>query len=130
MSSGKFNTSTKNKLTTKYGKILKVTHYESDEAYPIMEYKIRPICSICGGDVGCVCYNNDNSDDEPYDAAIKGLQQKWCCEKSHCICEFMKEYNSEKYKKLVKKYGNDEQSISDNLLEEFVDSGEDIFCEV
>jgi len=77
MSEGRFNTSTKNKLTTKYGKILKVTHYrQRDEEYPDTDYRIRPTCSICGGDVGCVCYNDDNSNDEPYDAAIKGLQQK------------------------------------------------------
>ncbi len=127
MSTGRFDTTTKTKLTTKYGKILKVTHFEYCIEYA--EYKIKPTCSICGGDVGCVCYNDDNSD-APFDSAIKGLQQEWCCEKSQCICDYVKKNNPKEYKKLTDKYGDDIWSISEVIQEEWGDYGEDIFCGV
>ena len=128
MNSGKFNTTTKIKISTLNGNVLKVTNYNVYEE-PYEEYKIRPKCSICGGDVGCICYNYDNSDN-PAEDATDGLLKRWCCEKAHCICEFLKDYNPEKYKELVKKYGDDEWSISEVLQEEFVDNDENIFCEV
>ena len=124
---GRFNTITKNKIKTGYGIILKVTHYEDGDIYE--DYKIRPKCGICGGNVGCICFNDDNSND-PLETAIESLQKTWSCEKSHCICEYLKNYSPDKYKELVKIYGNDEGSIAEELSEEYIDGGEDIFCEV
>lgn len=128
MNEGRFDTTTKTKLTTKYGNILKVINYES-EGQEQIDYKIRPTCSICGGDVSCVCYNDDNSN-EPFDAAINGLQQQWCCEKPHCICEFTKTIWTEKYEELVAKYGNDEHTICEVLREEMSEDDDGIFCEI
>ena len=128
--SGKFNTSIKSKILTVYGNILKVTYYRPlDEEVPHDEYKIRPKCSICGGDVGCVCYNDDNSDD-PLKSAIEGLQQQWCCEKPHCICEFMKTIYTDKYEELVKMYGDDEYAICDALQDMMQEDDMGIFCDV
>jgi hypothetical protein len=126
--SGKFDTSTKTKLTTKFGKILKVTSYES-EGQEFVEYRIKPKCSYCGGDVGCVCYHDDNSD-EPYDAAIRGLQTGWICEKVDCIITYLKENNPEHYTELTKEFGDDKLSIVEYLQEQMCEDNSEIFCEV
>jgi len=127
--SGRFETTTKIKISTPYGNILKVTHYDVDEE-PHNEYKMRPKCSICGGNVNCVCYNDNNSD-EPLQSAIDAFQKEWCCEKIHCICEFMKSTYTDMYEELKAKYGDDEWSIVESLRGEVIDSDDDgIFCEV
>lgn len=129
--SGKFNTSTKTKISTPHGNILKIIHYNSaDEEQQHSEYKIKPKCSICGGNASCICYNDDNSDD-PFQSAIDGLQKTWCCEKLHCICEFMKTIYSNRYEKLAKMYNDDEYAIYE-ALQEMMSEEDDygIFCEV
>lgn len=126
--SGRFNTTTKVKISTQFGTILKVTHYNIDED-PYDEYRIRPKCSKCGGDVGCVCYNYNNSDD-PEQSAIDGLQSRWVCDKIHCLYEYMKEYTPEKYNKMKAIYGDDEWSIVEALQDEMQEDDNGIFCEV
>lgn len=123
--SGKFDTTTKTKIHTEHGTILKVTIYDADERNYITEYRIKPKCDICGGDVGCVCFHEDNSDN-PYRDAFEHLIKRWLCDKAHCICTFMKD--SSIYKKLEEKYGDDEWSIAEALQEEMQYDGEDIFC--
>jgi hypothetical protein len=129
MNSGKFNTTIKTKISTPNGNILKITHYrQRDEEEPCDEYKILPKCSICGDGI-CVCYNDDNSDD-PLKDATEGLLKQWYCEKSHCICEFMKTIDEDRYKELVKKYCGDECAICEALQEEIPENDDGIFCEV
>jgi hypothetical protein len=127
INTGKFYTTTKIKISTPNGNVLKVSHYNIDEE-PWDEYKIRPKCSICGGDVGCVCYSENNVDD-PLQKATDGLKQKWTCEKTHCVYKFLEQINSEEIKRLKLTYGEDEQAIVEELQDEYCEE-EEIFCEV
>jgi hypothetical protein len=129
--SGRFETTTKIKINTPHGSILKVVHYEIDEE-PHDEYKVRQKCSICNGSTICLCYNDNNSDD-PLQSAIDSLSRKWYCDKVHCICEYIKKNLPDKYEELRAAYNNNESAMVESLQDEiFVDDNDDdeIFCEI
>jgi len=126
--SGRFNTTTKVKLSTPNGSVLKVTNYLVDEE-PFDDYRIRPKCEFCGGDVGCVCYSVHEYTD-PLIEATEGLLKDWCCEKIDCLYKALEKYNPDKLKSLKLTYGDDKQSIVDALMEEFTDDDTNLFCEV
>ncbi len=125
--SGRFETTTKTKIDTKNGKILMVTHYSDEKPYT--DYRIRPRCEFCGGDVGCVCYNECEYDD-PLTEAIDGLLRDWCCEKIDCLYKALEKYNPDKLVSLKLTYGDDKWSIVDAMMEEFPDDDYSLFCEV
>lgn len=127
--SGRFETTTKTKIQTPKGNILKVTHYDIDEE-PYDKYKVRPKCSICGENISCLCYNDDNSDD-PLQSAINTFYREWACNNIHCICEYMKTHYTRKYEELATIFGDDESAIVESLLDEMSDyDDESIFCEI
>ena len=126
--SGKFDNTTKVKIETPYGNILKVTHYHIGEE-PYDEYKVRPKCAICGGKALCMCFSDDNSDN-PEQEAIDSLQRDFTCEKPHCICEIFKRIRPEEYAKLEMTFGNDIWSICEELQEKYYMEDDDgLFCE-
>jgi len=129
INSGRFNTTTKVKIETPYGVILKVTNYPvCEDSYE--EYKIRPKCAICGEKALCMCFTYDNSDDPEQDA-IDNLQRDFTCEKPNCICKSFKKIEPEVYVKLEKKYGDDIWSICEKLQEKYYTEDDDgIFCEI
>ena len=129
--SGQFETTTKVKINTPQGNILKVAHYEIDEE-PYDEYKVRQKCSVCGESTICLCYNDNNSDD-PLQSAIDSFSKEWCCDKVHCIYEYIKKNLLDKYEELRAAYNNDESAMVESLQDEiFVDDSDDngIFCEI
>jgi hypothetical protein len=122
---GRFETTTKDKIITENGKILKVVIYGYED--PHEEYRIRPKCEFCGEDIGCVCYTYDNSNN-PFKEAKKGLISNWCCDNIHCIYKYLKKYNREKYNELVSKYGDDEYAIVEELVLDFPEDDDGLFC--
>ena len=105
-----------------------VTHYSDEE--PHVEYRIRPTCQFCGGDVGCICFNYDNSDD-PEKEAEDGLLRNWNCERVDCTYKAIEKYNPESLIPLIKKYGDDKWSIVEEILEKYPEQDSDgIYCEV
>lgn len=130
--SGRFETTTKVKIPTPFGVVLKVTIYNIDEEpiEPIIEYRIRPKCAICGENAPCMCFSYDNFDN-PEQESIDTLQKELTCEKSHCICETFKKMMPEEYTRLEKEHGGDVLSICEALQEKYYTEADDgLFCEV
>ncbi len=128
INSGRFETSTKVKISTPNGNVLKVTHYPIDEE-PFDDYRIRPKCEFCGGDVGCVCYSEGEYDNS-LSEATDGLLRDWCCEKIDCLYKALEKYNPDKLTSLKLTYGDDKWSIVDAMMEDFPEDDYGIFCEV
>lgn len=127
--SGRFETTTKVKVSTPNGNVLMVNHYPVDEE-PFVDYRIRPKCSICGGNAPCMCFGYDNFDD-PLEEATESLLKEFVCENPHCICKIYKKIKPEEYKKLKKKYGDDVWSICEKIAKRYFTEDDDgLFCEV
>ena len=126
--SGRFDTSTKTKIKTKYGTILKVTTYDSDpESYPYTEYKIRLVCDICGKPIECFCFNSDNCD-FPYEDALSNIQKCWLCEKDECLVKYEKENDPEHYRNLHTNYNGDKKAIAEAISDELGTLDEGGYC--
>lgn len=110
----RFDNTTKTKIVTEHGTVLKVDYYDADGEHYI-DYKIRPRCSICGKVVDCVCYNEDNSDN-PFNTALSSLKTKWTCDNSNCLVEFMEKHNPDLLSQIKKEHGNDPDEISYALI--------------
>lgn len=126
--SGRFETSTKTKIKTKYGTILKVTTYDGDpDSYPDIEYKIRPICDSCGKPIECFCFNSDNSV-FPYEDALSNLQRCWLCGNDDCLIKYKKEDNPELYNHLQANYNGDKKAIADAIADGLSTLDEGEYC--
>lgn len=120
--SGRFETTTKTRIKTKYGTILKVITYDDDpDAYPDVEYKIRPICEYCGRAIECLCFNSENCD-FPYEDALFNLQRCWICGSNTCLIKYQKESDPEYYSYLHANYNGNRMLIADHL--EIIGSGD------
>lgn len=117
---GRFETSTKTKISTEYGTVLKVTTYY-DEGYVEEDYKIKPKCTVCGGGVECLCYDS-------FETAIDNLKKEWVCCGNICIVEDIKKSNPDYYEELVKKFGDDIDSIADEIRENWPELDEGELC--
>ena len=124
---GRFNTQTQTRISTEHGTILKVMMYLDDGV--LIDYRIRPKCSLCGGNVGCVCYNEDNSD-APFKEAFTSLMKEWICEKSVCIVNYVKTDDPEYYQDLFEKNKGDVDNMALNISDDVdcdMEDGE--FCQ-
>ena len=125
---GRFVNSTKTKIPNKYGTILKVTTYNGDtELYPDIEYKIRPVCDICGKPIECFCFNTDNSD-FPYDDALSNLQKRWICGENECLIKSKKENDPEHYNTLHANYNGNKSAIAEAISDELGSLEEGGYC--
>ncbi len=112
---GRFDSTTKTKIKTQHGTLLKVTLYEED-CLPQVEYKIYGVCRQCGGPVGCFCYDESEFSDA-FNHAILGMRFGFLCEKTECAIRSEMEINPERVEALIEKYGNDKCSIRDKIYE-------------
>jgi hypothetical protein len=106
---------TKTKIKTQHGTILKVTTYEYGEQ-PDIEYKVRTHCVRCGCDTGCLCFQE--SEGYSIKDVIAYAPYELLCDKNECIIEFESQHDPELLKILQDKYKNDEiglaQAIEDS----------------
>ena len=114
MTSGRFDTTTKTKIKTPYGTVLKVAHYDYDFTLPDIEYKIKGVCKRCGASIGCYCFNEDKYDDA-LGNAIEALQFGFLCDNPQCIIRYEMDYNPENADKLIQMYGEDVKGISNAI---------------
>lgn len=132
---GRFPTSTKTKIKTEWGTILKITTYDPDDGEfpPKEEYKIKPKCQFCGNPVDCYCYNDDNCDSgmDLFEKALEDLKKKWMCMSTSCIIQGLKEYDPDRYKELKDLYEDDKESIADEIRDNLpdMDGGEGSSCD-
>lgn len=113
---GPFDTSTKTKIKTPYGTILKVSRYEVGFGRPETEYKIHGKCSYCGADMGCWCFEEDNCDD-PIQEATDCLRGGFVCESPTCVIACKMNDDPDFVAELRDKYSDDEDSIMDEIME-------------
>lgn len=126
--SGRFETTTKTRINTKYGTILKVTTYGEDpDAYPDVEYKIRPKCHYCEKLIECLCFNSNNCD-FPYEYALSNLLRCWICDSNTCLIKYQKETDPEYYDTLHANYNGDKQLIADSISDGLGTIEEGGFC--
>lgn len=127
---GRFKNTTKTKIKTQRGTILKVTTYDGAHySYPEMEYKVKSACSICGADMGCLCFNSDNSDD-PYNDAVSCLKIYWVCDKDDCLIDFMKNDDPEHYGIICEVHAGNKKAITNAISDQLgsLDCGD--YCNI
>ena len=123
---GRFETTTKTKIRTPNGTIIKIVRYPEDSE-PFTEYNIRPICAICKEPIECLCFNLNNSD-EPREDALNNLQHEWVCSGVECQLKYMKEDNPEQYERIKEVCEGDEYRMS-NMISDLMPELEDgDFC--
>ena len=129
MSSGRFDNTTKTKIKTPYGTVLKVTRYEED-SNPDTEYKARPVCTYCKEPVDCYCFN-DSDYENALEEATELLQLGLVCDNPQCIIKQGLDNNPELTNQLIFNYGEDVWSISNAIQESWPDwDGGPDFCGV
>lgn len=116
ITTGPFDTTTKTKIKTKYGTVLKVTTYEVDCTHPDVEYKIKSTCKYCGEKLDCWCFTEDNFDD-PLHEAIDYLTIAFACDRPKCVIEYERQNDPEQLKKLQANYKDDEYGLRDVIWE-------------
>lgn len=115
MTSGRFDTSTKTKIKTPYGTVLKVTRYEED-SNPDIEYKVRPKCIHCKKADECYCFNEGDYENA-LESATELLQFGMVCDTPLCVIKQGLDNNPDKTNELILKYGDDVYAIADELWE-------------
>lgn len=123
---GRFETSTKTKIRTPHGTILKTVTYDG-ESRPFVEYNIRPICKYCKNPVGCVCFNVDNSD-HPYEDAVSVLQGPWICVKIDCLLQYHKEDDPEYYACVESNFSGNKKEMAIIFSDTMPELEEGDFC--
>ena len=114
--SGRFDTSTKTKIRTKHGTILKVVTYEEDCTGPTIEYRIRGICKYCGDKLDCWCFTDEYFED-PLQEAKDSLVGGFICDEPACVIKSEKENDPEQLKILQANYKDDEYGLRDAIQE-------------
>lgn len=122
---GRFETKTQTKIKTEHGTVLKITWYVLDAQ--IEEYRIRPMCHVCGGCVDCLCFNEDNCDD-PFNEALDNLQKEWTCVKDTCVIEDWKARDPDYYQELIEKHGGNIKSIASDIRDDLSEIDQGAFC--
>lgn len=115
MSTGPFDTTTKTKIKTPYGTVLKVTTYEIDNIHPSVEYRTKPKCVICGEVSDCMCYQEDN--DFTFEDAEGGLKIGLICGDPDCVIEYQRENDPVLFIELIKLHGTDPYELRDAIWE-------------
>ena len=123
-----FETTTKVKIKTEWGTILKVTHY-SPEFEPYNEYKINPKCMMCGRNIGCMCFDWDNSE-SPYQAAIEHLMSTWICNLEKCVFESAKSDDPEYFDDMYEIFKGDKRKLLQHLQFKDGNVSESNFCSI
>lgn len=123
---GRFETTTKTRIKTKFGTILKIIRYNED-SLPEIEYSIRPVCVYCEEPIGCICFNPDNSDD-PFKDALSVLEGRWVCERVKCILRYHEESDPEFYETMKANYNGNEKALAEALSESMPELEEGDFC--
>ena len=113
---GRFDSSTKTKIKTEHGTILKVATYEEDCTGPTIEYKIRGICKYCGDKLDCWCFTDEYFED-PLQEAKDCLVGGFICDEPACVIKSEKKNDPEKLKEFMKMYGEDEYAVRDAIQE-------------
>ncbi len=127
--SGRFRSTTKTKIHTLQGTILKITKYKRGSK-PRIEFQARPHCIICGKHTDCLCFTKDNSDTDPYESAINGLKRGWLCGSTECLIEYEKRDDFENYERLMKDYKGDRPLIAHAISLRLPEMEEGEFCEL
>lgn len=122
MSTGRFDTSTKTKIKTPFGTVLKVIRYEED-SNPDVEYKARPICSYCKTPMDCYCYNDGDFEDA-LEKATELIQFGMVCDNPQCVIKMEKVRNPENLERLEGKYPDDEYGLRDAIQESWPECDE------
>jgi hypothetical protein len=112
--SGRFDTSTKTKIKTEHGTILKVVVYEDDCTRPDIEYRIRGICDYCGDKLDCWCFTDEQFKD-PLQEATDYLVRGFVCDKPECVIKFEEKNDPEQLKILQANYKDDEYGLQNML---------------
>ena len=124
--SGRFESSTKTRIHTSGGTVIKIVRYPEDSE-PFTEYNIRPICAICKEPIECLCFNFNNSDD-PHTDAVRHLQMDWICTGVECRLKYMKEDDPEQYER-IKEVCEGEPYRMSNMISDLMPELEDgDFC--
>lgn len=123
---GRFETSTKTRIKTEFGTILKIIRY-SEDSLPEIEYNIRPACAYCGDSVNCLCFNLDNSE-HPFDDALSILEGTWICGKDKCVIAYQKENDPEYYETMNANYNGNEKALADAFSDLMPELEEGDFC--
>jgi len=116
MTSGRFDTTTKTKIKTPHGTVLKVARYDYDFLQPDIEYKIRGVCRQCGKPTECFCYD-ESEFSNAFESAIEGLRFGFLCDNPQCVIRCEMETNPERVDELIDKYGEDINAICDAIYE-------------
>jgi len=111
---GRFDTSTKTRIKTKHGTVLKVVTYKEDCTRPDIEYRIRGICKYCGDKLDCWCFTDEYFDD-PLQEATDCLVGGFICDEPACVIKSEKENDPKKLKELMKRYGEEESAVRDAI---------------
>jgi len=116
---GRFETSTKTKIHTEHGTLLKIITYNSDgeDSTPYTEYRIRTKCHICGKTMECICFNVCNSDN-PFNDAMCNLERYWICGATDCLIANQKEEDMELYVYFAEQYNNDKEAIAECIADQ------------
>lgn len=117
---GRFETTTKTKITTEHGTILKVTTYY-DEGYTEDNYKIKPKCGVCGEGIECLCYDS-------FKTAVSNLERGWICSNTVCVIEDTKKSNPDYYEELMKKFKGDQYAVAEEVRENWSELEEGELC--
>lgn len=118
MSLGRFDTSTKTKIKTPYGTILKVSRYEEDCTEPDIEYKVRLVCTYCKELVDCYCFNDDDYElGNAFEEATELLQFGMVCDNPQCVIKRGLDNEPDATNALILKYGEDVYAIRDAIWE-------------
>lgn len=115
MSSGSFETTTRTKIKTAFGTVLKLTRY-NPHGEPEVEYWARPKCTYCKTVTECLCY----SEFDYYDAlgrATELLQMGTVCENPQCVIKCALRCDPEWTELLIRKHGVDVYAIRDAIWE-------------
>lgn len=114
--SGRFETSTKTKIKTEHGTVLKVVTYGEDCIHPSVEYRIRGICKYCGDKLDCWCFTDEYCKN-PLQEAKDYLVGGFICDEPTCVIKSMKKNDPEKLKEFMKMYGEDEYAVRNAIQE-------------
>ena len=123
---GRFETTTKTKIRTPNGTILKIVTYDG-EFPPYIDYNIRPICEYCNKPAGCVCFNVDNSI-KPYEDAVSVLKGLWICGNVDCILKHYKEDDPDYYSCIESNFNGDKKEMANMFFSLMPELEEGEFC--
>ena len=116
---GQFESTTKTKIKTEHGTVLKETTYEPGCSELYIEYKTAPRCSICGDRLDCMCFSS-------LESATKSFK------KGDCWFKYELGNDPDYVKQLIEEHNGDVDAVKEHLVEVMCDSdvNEGSWCEL